>query len=52
LLRLGGDAVGEFARRVAVTGEDRYAVAIFVTVEELGRRVELGDDVICRRELN
>jgi hypothetical protein len=29
----------------AVAGEDRDPVAIFVTVDELGRRVELGDDV-------
>jgi hypothetical protein len=33
-------------------GEDRAAVAIFVTVDELGRRVRLGDDVICRRKSN
>jgi hypothetical protein len=46
------DAVREFARRVAVAGEDRDAVAIFLTIDELARRVELGDDVIRRRELN
>jgi hypothetical protein len=45
-------AVGEFARRVAVVGEDGDAVAIFVLADELGRRVEIGDDGICRRKLN
>ena len=33
------DAVREFACRVAVAGEDRDAVAIFVTIDELARRV-------------
>ena len=46
------DAVGGFARRFAVAGEDRGALAVFVTVDELGRRVEPGDDDICRKRLN
>src|SRR6266436_9656573 len=35
------DAVGEFARSVAVAGEDRGAVAVFVVVDELCRAVEI-----------
>jgi hypothetical protein len=35
-----------------VAGEDRDAVAIYATVDELGRRVELGDDDTCRKRLN
>jgi len=36
------DAVGEFARGVAVAGEDRDAVALLVVVDELRRAVEIG----------
>src|SRR4029077_12031295 len=35
------DAAGEFARRVAVAGEDRDPVAVFVVIDELGRTVEI-----------
>src|SRR3984893_13768972 len=36
------DAVRKFARGVAVAGEDRDAVAVFVVVHELCRGVEIG----------
>src|SRR5207237_2101739 len=38
--------------RAAVAGEDRCALAVFVSVDELGRRIEPGDDDICRKRLN
>src|SRR5262245_47408640 len=36
------DAVGELARGVAVAGEDRDAVAVFMVVDELGGMIEIG----------
>src|ERR1700730_13931368 len=36
------DAVRKFARGVAVAGEDRHPVAVFVVVDELGRGIEIG----------
>src|SRR6202011_3427395 len=36
------DAVGEFARGIAIAGEDRDAVAVFVVVDELDRVLEIG----------
>src|SRR5882724_4912072 len=35
------NAVREFARGVAVAGEDRHPVAVFVVVDELGRGIEI-----------